>query len=323
MSQVRVGVIGLGFIGKIHLEKLAENPSAKILGISDIDENQIEIAKDLLSKIGIRNEIKSSINFEEILDEVDAVFIASPAKTHYEILKKVIEKGKHAFVEKPLCTRYDQAEEIKYIAEKKGVVVQVGHVERFNEAYTFAKQFVKLPGYIRAERLSLFPGRNLDTDVIFDIMIHDIDAVVGLVEDIKINSIESLGIPVITDKPDIAMARIKFSKGCIAELTASRVAYRRFRKMRVFQIGSYISIDFLEKKTEIYMREKENGKYNVRAIIKQFENSDPMKKEVDSFISAILKENMNNSLLDEAIKSVFLAEKIKESLFFMPENSIG
>jgi Predicted dehydrogenases and related proteins len=119
MSKVKVGIIGLGFIGKIHLEKLAENPYVKISGISDIDENQIEVAKDLLSKIGIRNEIESSTNFERILDEVDAVFIASPAKTHYEILKKAIEKGKHVFVEKPLCTRYDQAEEIKYIAEKK------------------------------------------------------------------------------------------------------------------------------------------------------------------------------------------------------------
>lgn len=321
--MLRVGVIGLGFAGTIHLEKLAENELVKISAICDIEEEKIETAKDLLKKLK-REEIEiASKNFEDVLPFCDAIFIATPAKTHYKILKKSIENGKHVFVEKPITTKYEQAEELKELAKKKGVIVQVGYIERFNSAYTFAKQFVKMPGYIRAERLSQFPGRGTDIDVIFDIMIHDIDALIGLINDTQIETIEAMGIPVITDKPDIAMARIKFLKGCIAELTSSRVSYRKFRKMRIFQTGSYISIDFLERRTEVYRREKLNGKYEIKAIIRNFENSDPMKKEIDSFISCILDGKEPEIPIEEASKSILIAEKIKEALIFMPENSIG
>ncbi len=320
--MIRVGIIGLGFAGKIHIEKLSDIPYVCINALCDIDSEKIEIAKDFLSKLGAKRNVFSSRDFTEIMPHCDVVFIATPAKTHYHILKEAIEARKHVFVEKPLTTKYKEGEEIFNLAQEKGVVVQVGHVERFNDAFIFGKQYVSLPGYIKGERLSQFPGRGTDIDVIFDLMIHDIDAVVGFLNgNAVVDSVETMGIPVITDKPDIAMARIRFSSGCIADLTASRVSYRKFRKMRIFQPGVYISIDFLERRVEIYRKERENGKFEIKATIKSFENSDPMKMEVTSFISSVVEGKPFD--LSEAMKSVFIAEKVRESLFFMPEGPMG
>ena len=322
--MVKVGIIGLGFAGKIHLEKLSQNPYVEVAALCDIDREKAENMKDYYLKISEKKNVpKVFSNFEDMLPMCDVLFVATPANTHYFILKRIIEEKKHAFVEKPLTTRYSMGVELKELSEKNGVFVQVGHVERFNEAYEFGKRFIKLPGYIKAERLSQFPGRGTDTDVIFDVMIHDIDALAGFLPSVDIDFVDAMGIPILTDKPDIAMARVKFSCGCLADLTASRVAYRKFRKMRVFQPGIYVSIDFLERRTEIYRKQKENGKFEIKASIKNFGNSDPMKKEIDSFIYCLLEGRSPEISLEEALKSVFIAEKVKEAMFFMQENSIG
>lgn len=323
--MVRVGIIGLGYAGKIHLEKLSQNEYVEVTALCDIEIERAENMRDYYMKMRKSGKVKPKAfsRFEEIIPLCDAVFVATPANTHYEILKTLIQEKKYVFVEKPLTTRYKDAEELKELSEKNNIFVQVGHVERFNDAYVFGKRFVKFPGYIKAERLSQFPGRGTDTDVIFDVMIHDIDAIVGFLNSVDIDFVDAMGIPVLTDKPDIAMVRIKFSSGYLADLTASRVAYRKFRKMRIFQPGIYVSIDFLEKRTEVYRKEKENGKFEIKAIIKSFENSDPMKQEIDSFINTIIEGKKPEVPLDEALKSVFIAEKIKEAMFFMHENSIG
>lgn len=318
---MRVGVIGLGFAGKIHVEKLL-SLNVEITALCDIDREAGENAQDMVKKLSGKKPFFHQ-DFTKILPYCDVVFVATPAKTHYDILREVISSRKHVFVEKPLTTKFSEGKEIEELAQKKGVIVQVGHVERFNDAYTFGKEYVKLPGYIKAERLSQFPGRGTDTDVIFDVMIHDIDAIVGFLKNTEIDSIESMGVPVLTEKPDIAMTRIKFKQGCIADLTASRVSYRKFRKMRIFQPGVYVSIDFLERRTEIYRKEKENGRFEVKAMIKTFENSDPMRKEIESFLGAVETGRQPEIPLQEALKSVFIAEKVRESMIFMPENSIG
>ncbi|MCX7733833.1 MAG: Gfo/Idh/MocA family oxidoreductase [bacterium] len=322
-DKIRCGIVGLGFAGTIHIEKLSLIKGVEITDICDLDRDKIESAKDLILKLSGKN-VRTHRSYEELLQsDIDAVFVATPAKTHYEIVKSAIQQRKHVFVEKPLVTSYEHGKEINDLAEKKGVMVQVGHVERFNSAYTFAKQYIKFPGYIRAERLSQFPGRGTDIDVIFDIMIHDIDAIVGFLKDVKIDFVESMGVPVITDKIDIATARIKFSSGSLAELTSSRVSYRKFRKMRIFQPGIYISIDFLERKTEMYRRIKNNGKFEIEAQIKTFEDSDPMRSEIEAFVSSLRNGVKSEIPPSEALKSVLIAEKIRESIFFMQENSIG
>lgn len=322
-DRINVGIVGLGFAGTIHIEKLSLNKFIHITDVCDVDQEKLEAARDLIFKLSGKR-VRTHKNYEDIFKhDIDAIFIATPAKTHYEILKLAIQNKKHVFVEKPITSSYNQGLEIANVAGKSGIIIQVGHVERFNNAYKFAKEYVKSPGYIRAERLSQFPGRGTDIDVIFDIMIHDIDAIVGLIKDVKIDFVEGMGVPVITDKVDIATARIRFSSGCLAELTSSRVSYRKFRKMRIFQPGIYVSIDFLERKTEIYRRIRNNGRFEVEAQIKTFQDSDPMKDEIESFINTLRSGRNSEIPPSEALKSVLIAEKIRESLFFMQENSIG
>lgn len=322
-DRINVGIVGLGFAGTIHIEKLSLNNFIHITDVCDVDQEKLEAARDLIFKLSGKR-VRTHKNYEDIFKhDIDAIFIATPAKTHYEILKLAIQNKKHVFVEKPITSSYNQGLEIANVAGKSGIIIQVGHVERFNNAYKFAKEYVKSPGYIRAERLSQFPGRGTDIDVIFDIMIHDIDAIVGLIKDVKIDFVEGMGVPVITDKVDIATARIRFSSGCLAELTSSRVSYRKFRKMRIFQPGIYVSIDFLERKTEIYRRIRNNGRFEVEAQIKTFQDSDPMKDEIESFINTLRSGRNSEIPPSEALKSVLIAEKIRESLFFMQENSIG
>lgn len=322
-DKIRAGIVGLGFAGRIHIEKLSYNADVQITDICDIDAEKVEAAKDLIYKLcGKRVEVHT--DYERFLRQpLDVVFVATPAITHYDIVKLAIEEGKHVFVEKPLATSYEQGKKITSLAEQKNLIVQVGHVERFNKAYLFAKEHVKLPGYIRAERLSQFPGRGTDIDVIFDIMIHDIDAVIGFIDNVDVSFVEGLGVPVITDKIDIATARIKFSRGCLVEFTASRVSYRKFRKMRIFQPGAYVSIDFLERKTEIYKKIKNSGKIEIEAQIRTFEDSDPMKAEIDSFIYGVKNGLRSEIPPSEALKSILIAEKIRDSIFYMHENSLG
>ncbi len=320
--MIRAGVIGLGFAGKIHVEKLLSFDFVQISALCDIDKETGTNVQDMVKKISGKKPF-FHVEFHRILPHCDIVFVATPAKTHYQILKEVISAGKHVFVEKPLTTRFSEGKELEKLAQEKGVMIQVGHVERFNDAYMFGKQYVKLPGYIKAERLSQFPGRGTDTDVIFDLMIHDIDVIVGFLKNQDIDNVESMGVPILTEKPDIAMTRIKFTQGCIADLTASRVSYRKFRKMRIFQPGVYVSIDFLERRTEIYRKEKENSKIEIKAVIKTFENSDPMKKEIESFLRSVLDGRQPEVSLQDALRSVSIAEKVREAMIFMPENSIG
>lgn len=322
-SKIKVGVVGLGFAGKIHIEKLSLDKDVVITDLCDIEQDKIDAAEDLVLKLSGKR-ARGHRDYESLMkQDIDAVFIATPARTHYEILKCAIEEGKHIFVEKPLVTSYRQGEEIKTLASQKRVIIQVGHVERFNKAYLFAKEHIRLPGYVRAERLSQFLGRGTDTDVIFDIMIHDIDAAIGFIGNTAIEFVESMGVPVITDQIDMATARVKFSSGWLAEFTASRVSYRKFRKMRIFQPGAYISIDFLEKKTEIYRRVKNSEKFEIEAQIRTFENSDPMRSEIESFIHVVRDGAEVKVSLSEALKSVLVAEKIKEAIFYMRETILG
>ncbi|MFC1724038.1 Gfo/Idh/MocA family protein [candidate division KSB1 bacterium] len=244
MEKVNIGLIGLGHLGRFHLENLMQIENCEVTGIYDIDKKKSK-------KFAKEFSVKPYDNMEDLLKDSDAVSIVTPTNTHYEIAKKALNSGVHLFIEKPMSETLSQAGEIVRIAKEKNLKVQVGHIERFNPAFLGLKKMKLNPLFIESHRLAEFNPRGTDVSVVLDLMIHDIDIIQNIVKS-SVQSIDASGIKVISDSIDIANARIKFLNGTVANLTASRISTKKMRKMRIFQKNAYISIDFLEKKSEIF-----------------------------------------------------------------------
>ncbi|UJH67586.1 Gfo/Idh/MocA family protein [Allomuricauda sp. SCSIO 65647] len=241
--MLKAGVLGAGHLGKIHLRLLNESQHYELVGFYDPDEIN---AKKVADEFGY----KHFDNINALIDAVDMVDIVTPTLSHYDCAKKAIEKGKHIFIEKPVTNTLEEAEELIKLKNKKGIKAQVGHVERFNPAFLAVKDEIADPMFIETHRLAEFNPRGTDVPVVLDLMIHDIDAILSVVNaDVK--EINASGVSVISDSPDIANARIAFENGCVANLTASRISLKNMRKSRFFQRDAYISVDFLEKKVEV------------------------------------------------------------------------
>lgn len=244
MEKTKVSVIGVGHLGSIHTKLWHSIEGAELIGIFDTEkEKSVQISKE--------QGISSFSSIDELLSNSQAVTIASPTVNHYEIALKCIEKGVHCFIEKPICSTYSEAMELISMASSKNVIIQVGHVERFNPALASLSGLDLNPVFIEAHRLSQFKPRATDVSVIHDLMIHDIDIVLWLVKS-EVEKIDANGVAVLTDTPDIANARITFKSGAVANLTASRISANPMRKMRLFQQDSYISIDFGLQDVEIF-----------------------------------------------------------------------
>ena len=242
--MVKVAVIGTGHLGKIHTKLWQTNPNAELVGIYDADNNR---AKEISEEFNCR----AFDSLDETLENTDAVTIAVPTSLHYDIALKCIDKGVHCFIEKPITTTSLEAKELIAKAKEKNVLIQVGHVERFNPALAFLKKMKLNPMFIEAHRLAQFKPRATDVSVILDLMIHDIDIMLWLIKS-EVESIDANGVAVITDTHDICNARIKFKNGAVANLTASRISAHPMRKMRLFQQNAYISIDFGLANVEIF-----------------------------------------------------------------------
>lgn len=244
MVKVRIGVVGLGHIGKIHSRLLKQNGDVDFVGVYDIDARRtVEVANQL--------SVHPFRTLSELIDAVDAVFIVTPTSTHYDIAVQALSAGKHCFIEKPVTATYREAWEIHKKAEEIGCIVQVGHIERFNPALLVLRQYDVRPFFIEAHRLAPFKLRALDVSVVLDLMIHDIDIMLWLMKE-RITKIHAHGVAVLTPRVDIANARIEFSSGAIANLTASRLSKQQMRKFRIFQQQCYFSLDFSEQQVEIY-----------------------------------------------------------------------
>lgn len=244
MENIRIGVIGTGHLGTIHSRLWKNANEAILVGIYDIDEKKKKsLAKEL--------KCKAFKDFDELLENCDAVTIAVPTVNHYEIAKICIENKVHCFIEKPITETYEEAQRLIGEARENKVIIQVGHVERFNPALAALSQNKLAPMFIEAHRLSQFKSRATDVSVVHDLMIHDIDIMLWLIKS-TIESIDANGVAVITNTPDIANARIKFQNGAVANLTASRISAHPMRKMRIFQPNAYISIDFGNQDVEIF-----------------------------------------------------------------------
>ncbi|MGY0407583.1 MAG: Gfo/Idh/MocA family protein [Polaribacter sp.] len=284
--MLKAGVLGAGHLGKIHLRLLQESKKYELIGFYDpFTKNADEITKEF--------EYKSFNSIEELIAAVDVVDIVTPTLSHFECAKMAIEKGCHIFIEKPITKTLLEAEAIKTLASQHHTQGQVGHVERFNPAFTAVKDKINNPMFIETHRLAEFNPRGTDVPVVLDLMIHDIDIILSVVHS-KVKSVHASGISVISETPDIANARITFENGCVANLTASRISMKNMRKSRFFQKDAYISVDFLEKKSEVVRMKDVPEKQDEFAMILQ--NAEGVKKQIYFDNPEI---SHNNAILDE------------------------
>ncbi|EAR12007.1 oxidoreductase, Gfo/Idh/MocA family protein [Polaribacter irgensii 23-P] len=284
--MLKAGVLGAGHLGKIHLRLLEQSEKYELVGFYDpFTEDAEKVAKEF----GYR--LFASI--EELIAAVEVVDIVTPTLSHFECAKMAIEKGRHIFIEKPITKTVVEAEAIKTLASQFHVQGQVGHVERFNPAFTAVKDKIDAPMFIETHRLAEFNPRGTDVPVVLDLMIHDIDIILSVV-DSKVKTVHASGISVISETPDIANARIEFENGCVANLTASRISMKNMRKTRFFQKDAYISVNFLEKKSEIVrMKDVPNNPDEFAMIL---QNAEGVKKQI--YFDNPEIEN-NNAILDE------------------------
>ncbi|MCH1485693.1 MAG: Gfo/Idh/MocA family oxidoreductase [Flavobacteriaceae bacterium] len=282
--MLKVGVVGCGHLGKIHAKLLSQSENYKLIGIYDKDNEE---------SIRVSDEFKctSFESFDSLLDSVDVIDIVAPTPFHFNYAKQAINKNKHVFIEKPVCTTSKESEELIKLGDLKKVMIQVGHVERFNPAFTKVESEISKPMFIESHRLAKFNPRGTDVSVVLDLMIHDIDIILKTV-DSKVKDILSSGVSVISETPDIANARIEFENGCVANLTASRVSLKNMRKTRFFQTGKYISVDFLNKESEVVEIDSDNNAIPIMTL----ELANGIKKNI-VFNKPKIKEN--NAILDE------------------------
>jgi predicted dehydrogenase len=241
--MLKVGVFGVGHLGKFHLNNWKEIKAAELVGFYDPDDN-------VAAEVSEKYQIPRFHDAERLMDACDLVDIIAPTPFHFTLCEKAIRKGKHVFVEKPLAGTMEEARELVQLVKESNVKLQVGHVERFNPAYLAVQSLQLNPMFIEVHRLAQFNPRGTEVSVILDLMIHDIDIILSLVRN-EVKHISASGVAVMTETPDIASVRIEFNNGCVANLTSSRISMKKMRKMRLFQKDAYIGIDFLNKKTEI------------------------------------------------------------------------
>ena len=284
--MLKAGVIGAGHLGKIHLKLLQQSSEYDLIGFYDGDKQR---AKEIEGEFGY----KSFDSAEALIEAVDMIDVVTPTITHFETAKKAITSGKHLFVEKPITSTYAEAEELISLAKKHKVKGQVGHVERFNPAFTAVKDKIGQPMFIEAHRLAEFNPRGTDVPVVLDLMIHDIDVILSVVKS-KVKNVSASGVSVISETPDIANARIQFENGCVANLTASRISLKNMRKARFFQRDAYISVDFLERKCEVVKMKDAPKDPDDFAMILQ--NAEGVKKQIYFENPTI---DTNNAILDE------------------------
>ena len=278
MRTIRAAVIGVGYLGQFHAEKYSRLPEAKLVAVVDTDQSRC-------AELAEKHNTRAVFDYREILGQVDAVSIVVPTFLHYKIAKDFLEQGVHVLLEKPVTTTIEEADDLIRIAAEKKVVLQAGHLERFNPAFIAAEGIIRNPRLVESTRVAPFKPRGTDVNVVLDLMIHDIDLILAFVSS-PIREIRAIGIPFVTDKEDIANARIEFENGCIANIIASRVSFNSERKMQIVQPDACISIDFQNRKL-LVARKDETTLGNPAADEKTLEPGDAIMDEIRSFLHSI------------------------------------
>jgi len=281
MAKIAVGVAGVGYLGRFHALIYARHPEVELVGVADTDA-------DIAARVADEAGCQAFSNAQELVDRVDAVSIVVPTTAHLAVTRPFLEAGRHVLLEKPIATTVAEGREIVSLAERQGVILQIGHLERFNAGVMALAKGIHSPRFIEAHRMSPFVARATDVDVISDLMIHDIDIVLSLI-DSEIVHISAAGAAVLTDHLDIANARLEFANGAVANVIASRVSRERMRRIRVFEHHRYQSLDFIEQTLDIaYPVKKEGAEWpEIAAERVAIEPVKPLDAEIDAFVASV------------------------------------
>lgn len=283
MSKLRAAVIGVGYLGRFHAQKYAALEDVELVAVVDASQ---ERAEEVADEVGA----DPCTDYRSILDRVDLVSIVVPTQYHFEVARTCLEADCHILLEKPITQTVEEADELIALAAERGLVFQVGHLERFNPAVLALQGVLKNPQFIESHRLAPFKDRGTDVNVVLDLMIHDIDIILSMIPT-GIKLVNSVGVPVLSEEVDIANARLQFSNGCVANVTASRVSREAVRKIRIFQPDAYISIDYQSRKIAIFRKEGGGipvpGLPNVTMEEKSFAQSDALLEEIRAFVHAV------------------------------------
>jgi len=307
MRKIKVGVIGAGYLGSLHAKLYKEINSCSLAGICDLNQERLQKTCRELSVCGFSD-------YKKLFSLVDAVSVAVPTELHHAITREFLKQNIHCLVEKPFTSNLKEADSLIKLARQKNLILQVGHIERFNSAFAAAQKYFKEPRFIECHRLSAFPNRSIDIGVVMDLMIHDIDIILGLVNS-PIKRIDAAGVNVLTPFEDIANARISFANGCVANLTASRISDEPMRKIRIFLKNAYLSLDYRNQQAFIYKKE-------LKGIVKEalpIEKEQPLKKELTSFINCVITRNEPIVSGETAREALSTALKIRALIWKIPK----
>lgn len=320
--MLKIGVLGAGHLGRIHLKLLKEIKDFQLIGFFDPDDVNANKAHDELG-------VKRFGDMETLLNECEVIDIVTPTHSHFECAEKAIHKGKHIFIEKPLTNTLEEGRKLLELANKAGIKGMVGHVERFNPAFLAVQDEELNPMFVEVHRLAQFNPRGTDVPVVLDLMIHDLDVILHVVKS-KIKTVTASGVAVISSSPDIANARLEFENGCVANITASRISLKQMRKLRMFQKDAYISVDFLEKKAEvIQLSDKRDANNPFSLELNMGTNTPPkvinfhrpeifpvnsIKMELELFLESILQNKQPPVTLQEGYNAMEVAHLIMNEI---------
>jgi predicted dehydrogenase len=304
---LRVGVVGVGHLGRHHARLLTSLPGATLVGVADLIPERAQTAAAAAGADAVTDA-------RALLGRVDAVTIAVPTVDHLAVARPFLEAGVHVLVEKPMTATLAEADEMIALARQHGAVLAIGHSERFNPAVTAALDVLDRPRFIEVHRLGGFPERSLDIDVVFDVMIHDLD-VISAVDGSEVVSVDAIGVPVLTNRVDIANVRLKLASGCVANITASRISRDRIRKVRFFQPDMYVSVDYAEQELEVWRLQPqpegrpaiEGGKLNVA-------KDEPLRRELTDFVDAIRTGRPPGVPGDQGRRALALASRVAKAI---------
>jgi predicted dehydrogenase len=304
---MRVAVIGVGHLGRHHARILSAMPDVELAAVVDVNEERARAC-------GAEHRAQPLADSRDVLGKVDAVTIATPTESHAAIAEAMLEHGVHVLVEKPMTTSTREADRLIALAERRQVTLAVGHTERFNPAVAQAKALIDDPRFIEVHRLGTFPDRSLDIDVVFDLMIHDLDVVQDVVGQ-EVAAVEAVGVPVLTPRIDIANVRLRFANGCIANLTASRISRDKVRKIRFFQRDAYVSIDYAAQEVEVYRLVPTNGQMpRIEGGKLDFAREEPLARELRDFVDAVRTRRAPLVPGAQGRAALHLAERVVERM---------
>jgi len=295
MDKIKIGIVGVGYLGMQHARISSYLEECELKAVADIDFKKA-------FEIGNRHGVKYFQDYREMIDEIDAGIVAAPTSEHHAISLELLKRGKHVLVEKPITVTVAQAEELVAEARRQGLILQVGHLERFNPAVEAVENMISDPKFIEVQRLGSFSARSLDVDVVLDLMIHDLDIIRSLIKD-EVGAIRSNGIHVLSEKVDIANARLEFKSGCVAILPASRVHQGKVRKLRIFEPTAYYTIDYIDQEVKVFPLSGRQTDIKTFKIRKE----EPLKKEIQNFLTCIAEGRTGKVSGEEGLQALRLA----------------